>query len=90
MENPEKIFSVGEKQLFCLARVMLERNEIVILDEATSNIDLKTDEIIQKCLKNNFNNSIVIAVAHRLNTVADYDRLLVMEKGKIVENGRPE
>ena len=90
MESPEKIFSVGEKQLFCLARVMLEENRIVILDEATSNIDLKTDEVIQKCLKENFKNSLIIAVAHRLNTIADYDRLLVMDKGRIIENSSPE
>ncbi len=87
--NISEVFSVGQKQLLCLARALLRQNKILVLDEATSNVDMQTDHFIQECIKNNFNDNTVITVAHRLNTVASYDRIIVMERGRIVEIGSP-
>jgi ATP-binding cassette subfamily C (CFTR/MRP) protein 4 len=80
---------VGQRQLVCLARAIIRNNKILILDEATSNVDMKTDDFIQKTLKTKFKNNTIITIAHRLNTIADYDKIIVMDKGRIVEKGRP-
>ena len=61
-----------------------------MLDEATSNVDKNTDDFIQKCIRSEFKGSTVITIAHRLSTVMDYDKILVMSGGKIVECGSPE
>ena len=79
-----EIFSAGEKQLFCLARVLLQKNQILLLDEATSNVDGETDRLIQKCIKEQFSGALVITIAHRLNTILDYDKILVISGGKVV------
>ena len=78
-------FSVGEKQLLCLARALLRSTRILVVDEATANVDHFTDAKIQKTLRTSFVNQTVISIAHRLNTVIDYDRIVVMDKGEIVE-----
>lgn len=83
------MLSVGEKQLLCLARALLRKSDILILDEATSNVDMISDEFIQRCIKKYFSHSIVITIAHRLQTIADYDKIFVIEKGEIVERGIP-
>ena len=80
---------MGERQLLCLARAMLRNSKYLILDEATSNVDMETDRVIQKCIKKNFKEATVITIAHRLNTIADYDQLIVMNRGRIVESGSP-
>ena len=67
----------------------MRHNKILVLDEATSNVDMTTDAFIQKVLKERFADTTVITIAHRLNTVADYDQIIVMDKGKIVESGSP-
>lgn len=81
--------SVGERQLLCLARVLLEKRKIVILDEATANVDFKTDRLIQEVIRTKFKNITVISIAHRLDTIIDYDRVLVLDEGRVVEFNRP-
>ena len=80
---------MGQKQLLCLARALLRNNKFLILDEATSNVDMETDYFIQKCIHTKFQNTTVITIAHRLNTIADYDKVIVMSRGRIIEIGEP-
>lgn len=80
---------MGQKQLLCLARALLRRNKFLVLDEATSNVDMETDSFIQAVIKEKFRDTTVITVAHRLNTIADYDKIIVMQKGRIIEMGAP-
>ncbi|GKT85858.1 ABC transporter [Colletotrichum tofieldiae] len=83
--------SHGQQQLFALARSMLHKNQsrIVLLDEATSSIDHETDKRLQKVIKDEFATHTVLAVAHRLDTIENYDVVVVMDKGKVVEVGNP-
>ena len=87
--NIAEMFSVGQRQLLCLARALLKKNKFLVLDEATSNVDMQTDSFIQKVIREKFANTTVITIAHRLNTIADYDKVIVMKSGKIVEQGTP-
>ena len=80
---------MGQKQLLCLARALLRKNKFLILDEATSNVDMATDHFIQACIKTNFKDTTVITIAHRLLTIADYDKIIVMDQGRIAEIGTP-
>lgn len=81
--------SVGERQLLCLARVLLEKRKIVILDEANANVDFKTDRLIQEVIRTKFKNITIISIAHRVDTIIDYDRVLVLDEGRVVEFDRP-
>ncbi|KAJ3300679.1 hypothetical protein HDU76_006039, partial [Blyttiomyces sp. JEL0837] len=81
--------SVGQRQLLCLARAMLKKPRILIMDEATANVDYETDALIQKALREDFNDATVLTIAHRLNTIIDYDRVLVMDNGNIAEYDAP-
>jgi ATP-binding cassette subfamily C (CFTR/MRP) protein 1 len=82
-------WSVGQRQLICLARAMLRKSKIILLDEATASVDFETDEYIQRAIRNDFKDSTVITIAHRLNTIADYDRVVVMSFGEILEFDTP-
>ncbi|KAJ5076658.1 multidrug-resistance like protein 1 isoform i [Anaeramoeba ignava] len=83
-------FSTGEKQLICLARILLKNSKIILLDEATAFIDQETDKIIQQRIKSHFKNSTVITIAHRLNTILDSNRILCLKKGQVVEFDTPD
>ena len=83
-------FSVGQRQLLCLARAILRKSSILVLDEATANIDTKTEESLKAALTKNFANATILAIAHRLDTVMDYDRILVLGDGKVLEYGPPK
>ncbi|OJJ68815.1 hypothetical protein ASPBRDRAFT_131870 [Aspergillus brasiliensis CBS 101740] len=81
--------SQGQKQLLCLARAILSRPKILILDEATSAVDMETDILIQRSIREAFTNTTLLVIAHRLSTVADFDRILVMKDGVAAEFGSP-
>uniref|UniRef100_A0A6Q2Y919 Cystic fibrosis transmembrane conductance regulator n=1 Tax=Esox lucius TaxID=8010 RepID=A0A6Q2Y919_ESOLU len=82
-------FSVGQRQLVCLARAVLRKNRILIIDEATANVDPRTDELIQKTIRDKFRECTVLTIAHRLNTIIDNDRILVLDAGQIHEYDEP-
>ncbi|KAJ3277412.1 Multidrug resistance-associated protein 4, partial [Borealophlyctis nickersoniae] len=87
-ENGEN-WSTGQRQLLCLARAMLRRAKVIILDEATASVDLATDEFIQTAIRRDFASATILTIAHRLNTIADYDRVLVLDHGKVKEYDSP-
>ena len=82
--------SVGEKQLICICRAILRKTKIIVMDEATANIDMTIEEKIQKALEYALGNSTVITVAHRIKTIINYDKILVLNNGEIVEYDTPK
>ncbi|KAJ7592171.1 hypothetical protein C8J56DRAFT_932695 [Mycena floridula] len=82
-------FSQGQRQLIAMARALLRNTSVIILDEATSSIDFDTDKKIQATIRSQFNNSLLLTVAHRLRTIIDYDRLVVLDQGKVAEVDTP-
>merc|ERR1719471_220597 len=82
--------SVGQRQLVCLARALLRKSKVLVLDEATAAVDLETDELLQETIKKEFASSTVITIAHRLNTIVDYDKILVLSHGKKAEFDSPQ
>ncbi|KAJ3146316.1 hypothetical protein HDU89_006302 [Geranomyces variabilis] len=81
--------SVGTRQLLCLARAVVKRPRILIMDEASANVDMETDAIVQRALREDFGDCTVLCIAHRLNSVMDYDRILVLADGELVEYDTP-
>ena len=81
--------SVGEKQLVCIARAILRKTKIIIMDEATANIDIKTEEKIQNILNNKLGESTLITIAHRIKTIINYDKILVLDNGEVKEFDSP-
>ncbi|KAH8829370.1 multidrug resistance-associated ABC transporter [Flagelloscypha sp. PMI_526] len=82
-------FSTGEKQLICMARAILRRSKVLVMDEATASVDYATDELISQTIRQEFSNSTILTIAHRLRTVIDYDRVMLLDQGQIVEFDKP-
>ena len=82
-------FSVGQRQLLCLARAILCKNKLLVCDEPTANVDRRTDQLLQEALQKSFEGSTILSVAHRLDTVIDNDYILVLGHGHVLEFGRP-
>lgn len=81
--------SVGQRQLVCLSRALLRKTKVLILDEATAAIDIETDELIQKTIRTQFSDCTILTIAHRLNTIMDSDRVIVLDHGEIAEYDTP-
>ncbi|XP_053393095.1 multidrug resistance-associated protein 1-like isoform X1 [Mercenaria mercenaria] len=82
--------SVGQRQLVCLARALLRKTKILVLDEATAAVDLETDDLIQHTIRTEFSDATVLTIAHRLNTIMDYTRVMVLDQGNIREFQSPQ
>ncbi|KAJ2896358.1 ATP-binding cassette glutathione S-conjugate transporter ycf1 [Coemansia aciculifera] len=88
-ENDSR-FSSGQQQLFSLCHLLMRKRKVLVLDEATADVDLETDRKMQELIRSEFSNCTVITIAHRLDTIMKSDRIIVMEKGEIAEIGPPQ
>ena len=82
-------FSVGERQLLCLARAMLQKKKVLVFDEATANVDYDTERLIHDTLNDHLKDCTVLTIAHRMTNVMQYDKVLVLDKGRLVEFNKP-
>ena len=85
VRSPSDLLTTGQRQILALARALVRRSKVIILDEATASVDHATDERIQQALRSEFQESTLITIAHRLRTIMDYDKILVLDEGKVVE-----
>lgn len=82
-------FSLGQRQLFCLARALLRNSKILIMDEATASVDMITDKIVQKVINHHFKDKTILTIAHRVSSILNYDTIVVLKNGSIIEKGSP-
>ncbi|KAJ2113505.1 ATP-binding cassette glutathione S-conjugate transporter ycf1 [Coemansia sp. RSA 922] len=90
VQDSFKRLSSGQQQLFGLCRVLMRKRKIIVLDEATANVDLETDKSVQELIRKEFGDCTVLTIAHRLETIMNSDRIIVMDKGTIAEIGTPQ
>ena len=81
--------SLGQRQLVCIARALIRKPKVLLIDEATASVDQKTDGVIQEVIKNKLEGVSVLTIAHRLITVIQYDKIVVLERGRKIEEGSP-
>ncbi|KAJ5185124.1 hypothetical protein N7491_007004 [Penicillium cf. griseofulvum] len=86
----DELLSFGQQQLFCLARAMCKSSNLLIMDEATSSVDSETDTLMQSVIRDHFKNQTIIAIVHKLHTILDFDKVALMENGRIVEFDTPQ
>ena len=82
--------SVGQRQLFCLARALLVESRVLVMDEATANVDLETDKLIQNVVRTAFKDFTILTIAHRIDTILDSDRIMVLDQGRLIEWDSPD
>ncbi|KAK2813401.1 hypothetical protein FQN50_000717 [Emmonsiellopsis sp. PD_5] len=88
-ETTDTFLSHGQRQLFCLARALLRTSRVIIFDEGTSSVDEKTDELIQRLIRQEFKYHTIIMIAHKLDTILDFDKVAILSGGELVECGDP-